>query len=237
MDETMGTLSNGSAEERNAVFERVWKRVMEGRTDASGSPIVWGEDRAAQMTEAHGSLQGEEETVQDTALLPMGSQRAQRDRTRSDFPQGDRARSDFPQGQVGFLGDNCLDCVPMLQEMIRRELADRREYQTLARRVGGHQAKTFQALANEEKRHAKRLSAAYFLISGVRYWPEGEKAVPPTSYLGTLRRRFGEEQAGMAAYLAGAEATSDPCLRQLFLDHAQEEWDHACKIRSLVEQA
>ena len=163
MDETMGTLSKGSAEERNAVFERVWKRVMEGRTDTEGSPIVWGENRAAQETEAHGSLQGEEETAQETALLPMGSQRA----------QGDRAHSDFPQGQVGFLGDSCLDCVPMIQEMIRHELADWREYQTLARRVGGHQAKAFQALANEEKRHAKRLSAAYFLISGVRYCAGG----------------------------------------------------------------
>lgn len=227
MDETMGTLSKGSAEDRNAVFERVWKRVMEGRTDTEGSPIVWGEDRATRETEAHGSLQGEEETAQEKALLPMGSQRA----------QGDRVQSDFPQGQVGFLGDNCLDCVPMLQEMIRHELADWREYQTLARRVGGHQAKVFQALANEEKRHAKRLSAAYFLISGVRYWPEGEKVTPPTSYLGALRRRFGVEQAGMAAYLAGAEATSDPCLRQLFLDQAKEEWDHACRIRTMVENA
>ena len=82
-----------------------------------------------------------------------------------------------------------------------------------------------------------QFSAACFLISGIRFWPEGGKVTPPASYLGTLRQRFGEEQAGMAAYLAGAEATSDPCLRQLFLDLAQEEWEHACKIRALVENA
>ena len=56
------------------------------------------------------------------------------------------------------------------------------------------------------------------------------------SYLGALRRRFGQEQAAMAAYLAGAEATEDPCLRQLFWDHAQENWDQACRVRALVEQ-
>ncbi len=222
MDESTGTLPKELAEERNAVFERVWKRVMEGRTDTEGSPIVWGEAHTAGEGEACDTLQEEA-----AALLPLGSQQT----------QGERSHSDFPQGQVGFLGENCLDCVPLLQEMIRRELADWREYQTLARRVGGHQAKAFQALANEEKRHAKRLSAAYFLISGVRYWPEGEKVTPPTSYLGALRRRFGAEQAGMAAYLAGAEAASDPCLRQLFLDHAREEWDHACRIRTMVENA
>ena len=227
MDETMETLTQGTPEERDEVFQRVWKRVMEGRPDTGGSPIVLNEDRMAEETEAHGSLQGEEETVRETALQPLAGRRAQEE----------RRRSDFPGGQAGVLGENCLDCVPMLQEMIRHELADWREYQALARRAGGPAAKSLQALANDEKRHAKRLSAAYFLISGVRYWPEGERAAPPVSYLGALRRRFGEEQAGMASYLAGAEATSDPCLRQLFLEHARDEWDHACRIRSLVEQA
>ena len=58
-----------------------------------------------------------------------------------------------------------------------------------------------------------------------------------TSYLGTLRRRFAQEQATMAAYLTGTETTTDPCLQQLFWEHAREAWDQACKIRTLVEQA
>ena len=121
--------------------------------------------------------------------------------------------------------------------MIRRELADCREYQTLSRRAGGGPARVLAGLAGEKKRRAKRLSAAYFLISGVRYWPEGEKCPPVTSYLGTLRRRFAQEQATMAAYLTGTETTTDPCLQQLFWEHAREAWDQACKIRTLVEQA
>lgn len=219
-------LGKTPAEDRDAVFERVWKRVMEGREDTP--PIVWGDAARPpeENTEAHGSLQEEtrRELDQELAVLPSAGGQ-------------DRSHSDFPPSHGGFLGENCRDCAPLLQEMIRRELADVREYQALARRVGGNQARAFQALASEEKRHAKRLSAAYFLISGVRYWPDGEKITPPTSYLGALRRRFGMEQEGMAAYLAGAEATADPCLRQLFLDHAKEEWDHACRIRSMVENA
>ena len=194
--------------DREAVIQRVWKRVMEGR------------EASPPETEElpHGSLQGEEGEV---GVLPAPMPRRQ---------------SDFPAGAV-FLGEGSLDMAPLLQEMIRRELMDMREYQTLARRTGGSQARVFQALAQEERTHARRLSAACFLISGVRYWPEGGKASPPATYLGALRHRFGEEQAGMASYLAGAEATTDPCLRQLFLELAREEWDHACRIRVLVENA
>ena len=57
------------------------------------------------------------------------------------------------------------------------------------------------------------------------------------SYLGTLRRRFAQEQTTMAAYLTGIETTDDPCLRQLFYELAQGAWDHACKVRELVEMA
>lgn len=197
--------------DREAVIQRVWKRVMEGREETS--PVALTQEE----TEPHGSLQTEEEMGVLPAPMP-------------------RAKGDFPAGAV-FLGEGSLEMVPFLQEMIRHELGDMRAYQALARRTGGPQARVFQAMAQEEKTHAKRLSAACFLISGVRYWPEVGKGVPPTSYLGTLRQRFGEEQAGMAAYLAGAEATEDPCLRQLFLEIAREEWDHACKIRTMVENA
>ena len=208
MDETMSV----RREDRDAVFQRVWKRVMEGREDPS--PITLTEE----VPSPQGSLQGEEGGVE---VLP------------APMP---RKKSDFPAGAV-FLGEGSLDLAPLLQEFIRHELEDLRAYQALAKRAGGPQARVFQQLANQEKDHAKRLSAAYFLIAGVRYWPEGGKADLPGSYLGALRHRFGEEQKGMMAYLAGAEATEDPCLRQLFLELAREEWDHACKIRSLVEQA
>lgn len=220
MDEIMETTT---PEDRNAVFERVWRRVMEGRED----PLAQGSLQGEGAPPIQGPEEPNREEEPGMALLPVESQQANRD----------RSRGDFPPGHGGVLGAGCLEHAPLLQEMIRRELRDWREYQALARRVGGPQARVFQTLANEEKGHAKRLSAAYFLISGVRYWPEGEKPPAPGSYLGALRRRFGMEQEGVAAYLAGAEATTDPCLRQLFLDHAREEWDHACRIRALVEQA
>ena len=94
-----------------------------------------------------------------------------------------------------------------------------------------------QAIAREERQHAKALAAAHFLITGAWYWPDVGSAPGQRSYLGFLRLRFQAEQEGMAAYLAAAEGTADPCLARTFLTHAQEEWDHACRIRALVEQA
>lgn len=217
MDETRAVLDPAQAQADQAVFQRVWKRVMEGRTDGAESPILW-EDPAGQPPAPCGEAR---------ALQPLAGQAG---------PQAGPP-SDFPAGPAVVLGENCLDCVPLLQQMIRRELADWRAYQALARRAGGPQGRVLQTLANEEKARAKRLSAACFLISGVRYWPEGERPAPPRTYLGALRQRFGAEQAAMAGYLAGAEETEDPCLRQLFLQHAREAWDHACRIRQLVEQA
>ena len=157
MDETM----TARQEERNAVFERVWKRVMEGREDQS--PVSVRGMAPEEETAPHGSLQGEEGEM---GILP------------APMPQ---SQSDFPTGAV-FLGEGSLDCAPLLQEFIRHELADMREYQMLAKRTGGPQAKIFQALANNERRHAKRLSAAYVLISGGPVLA-GERQGPPDQHV------------------------------------------------------
>ena len=249
-------------EDKKEIFARVWKRVMGDHTDAC--PITWeetGGDQAQTTTEQQQTLvteeaaQTEEKTVLPAPHVPRGGQRLH-----SDFPRDDAQ---------GVLGPQCLDCAPLLQELIRRELADCREYQTLSRRAGGGPARVLAGLAGEKKRRAKRLSAAKFLDArggvkprgrqrapgarppahpsapraatpphaGPAPGPEGEKCPPVTSYLGTLRRRFAQEQATMAAYLTGTETTTDPCLQQLFWEHAREAWDQACKIRTLVEQA
>ena len=226
MEEPMETRATGLPQEQKEQFDRVWKRVLEGGETLS-CPIAWEQVVPPAQPEAAPAEQPAQVTPPADTLMPACQS----------HPGNDRPQMDFPQGGAGLLGADCLEFAPLLQELIRRELADWREYQLLARRTGGAPARVLTALAGEKKRHAKRLSAAYFLIAGIRYWPEGEKCTPPASYLGSLRRRFIQEQETMASYLTGAEGTTDPCLRQLFLDHAQDQWDHACKIRQLVEQA
>ena len=233
MQERPNTPRTGEEEDKNAVFARVWRRVMGEQPMAC--PIVWegmpqpDDAPAAQPPAAPEEAAHAETEPQETAPAPCALPAP---------PPGCRPAGDFPREEtLGVLGPGSLDSAPVLQTLLRRELADMREYQQLSRRAGGPPARTLAALAGEKKRRAKRLAAAYFLISGVRYWPEGEKCPPMSSYLGTLRRRFAQEQATMAAYLTGIETTEDPCLRQLFCELAEGAWEHACKVRELVELA
>jgi hypothetical protein len=205
----------GMSPDQQAVFDRVWQRVMAGRS----GPIAWSGE------ETHTLPQPEGETPQPTAETPESASLP--------VPSPDQPRGDFPSNW-GVLGPGSAEAIPLLQQFIRGELEDYRAYQALARRAGGNAARTLNAMAADELRHAKELSAAYFLISGVRYWPDPGKAPAPTSYLGALRDHFAEEQEGMMAYLAAAEATQDPCLQQLFFALAQDEWHHACQIRDLI---
>ncbi|WP_297214071.1 rubrerythrin [uncultured Flavonifractor sp.] len=123
-----------------------------------------------------------------------------------------------------------------LQGYIDDELSDWRCYQALARRTPGGGGRALAAVAADERRHAKKLSTAYFLISGVRYWPEQKAPQASAPLHAALRDRFWAEQQGAAAYLAAAAETADPCLKELFTELAGEEEAHAWTVRSVLEQ-
>lgn len=155
----------------------------------------------------------------------------------SPAPRVDTLGEDDPgPGEVACLGAAAGDHGALLQSFIRHELEDWRTYQALARRGGGMASRTLSAMAADERRHARRLSAAYFLIAGIRFLPETPPARREGSFFGALRNRFWEEQHGAAAYLSAAEETDDLCLAALYRDLAGEELAHADLIRSLVEQ-
>ena len=218
-------------EDKKEIFARVWKRVMGDHTDAC--PITWeetGGDQAQTTTEQQQTLvteeaaQTEEKTVLPAPHVPRGGQRLH-----SDFPRDDAQ---------GVLGPQCLDCAPLLQELIRRELADCREYQTLSRRAGGGPARVLAGLAGEKKRRAKRRSAAYFLISGVRFWPVDRLAAPDIpSYLGSIRRAYLAEQQREQAYLLAGDDTTDTALVELYRDLAELSRGHGEQLRTILEQS
>mgnify|MGYP000886546119 CR=1 FL=1 len=77
------------------------------------------ETHASLFDTAEEAAQTEEKTVLPAPHVPRGGQRLH-----SDFPRDDAQ---------GVLGPQCLDCAPLLQELIRRELADCREYQLFSK--------------------------------------------------------------------------------------------------------
>lgn len=124
----------------------------------------------------------------------------------------------------------------VLQTFIADELSDWRTYQTLARRIPGGNGRALMGVAADERRHAGRLSAAYFLLSGVKFWPPAEPELPREGWMALLRRRYWAERKGAEAYRTAAGRTGDSALRELYLELAGDEEAHAGVIRGILER-
>ncbi len=107
---------------------------------------------------------------------------------------------------------------------------------SMARRAGGTCARALSALARDHRSAFRRLSAAYFLITGRRYCPRRERVSLPASLPLALRQQFLWEQRWEQANKQGAQSTADPCLKELYQELAQEGAFHAGTIRSILEQ-
>ena len=134
------------------------------------------------------------------------------------------------------MGTAALESLEVLQGFIREELADRRTYLFLARRAPTAEARQmFRAIASDEGRHARRLLAAVYLITGERYCPA--ICYPPLrcdGYCAALRERYHEEVCGGFNYRRASRETLDPCLQQLLLAFSQDEYHHANAMLCLL---
>lgn len=124
----------------------------------------------------------------------------------------------------------------VLQAFIADELSDWRTYQALARRIPGGNGRALMGVAADERRHAGRLSAAYFLLSGVKFWPPAEPELTKEGWMAILRRRYWAERKGAEAYRTAAGRTGDSALRELYLELAGDEEAHAGVIRGILER-
>ena len=134
------------------------------------------------------------------------------------------------------MGTAALESLEVLLSFIREELADRRTYLFLARRAPTAEARqVFRAIASDEGRHARRLLAAVYLITGERYCPA--ICYPPLrcdGYCAALRERYHEEVCGGFNYHRASQETLDPCLQQLLLAFSQDEYRHANAMLCLL---
>ena len=192
------------------LFKRVWRRVMpEDRQDC---PI---------------ELNNEE---QRSLALPNN----QADSV--SLSQANMPYENYPaEHSMQCLGEDSAIYGEQMQAFICDEVTDWKLYLALARLADPSGAAVLADIAADKHRHAKRLSAAYFLVSGVRFRPQRMSAPYIDSYPGMLRRRFFSEQQAEAAYLTAADQTRDPCLRELYLELANDNARHSLMIRSILE--
>lgn len=129
-----------------------------------------------------------------------------------------------------------FDDAEKLQGFIRDELRDAADYIWLARKTGALPLRrVFMSLAEEERKHAKKLQAAAFMNFGLTAIPSDQKKKDEERMLGALRRRYTMEQSSAEAYLTGAEKTSKETLKKLYLELSEEEHKHAEMLCLLLE--
>lgn len=122
-----------------------------------------------------------------------------------------------------------------LQELVAECLTGAETYRALARRArraGGELA----ALRDQKTAQAKRLSAAYFIRSGVRYWPQPDlEPEVGRSFFAALRERYLAE-GRLRQRLEGLAQTADEELGELYTLLAQETAGMARRVRTVVER-
>lgn len=197
------------SEEHQEVFRRVWNRVMAGHPK-TGCPV-----------EVTGDLDCdtlEQLTQNRTAPTPA-------DTRGSDLPI-----TGMDMGRSG-------ETTTRLRQQVLEALEGWQLYRHLARRSRPAAARTLTALAADQHKQARRLATAYFLLTGLRYWPSEMLPTPPIpSFWGTLRQRHQEEQQAELSYRMAADEVTDPTLLELYQQLAEGCRTHCRQLRSLLEQ-
>lgn len=126
--------------------------------------------------------------------------------------------------------------IDVLRGFLREELGSAQVYGFLAARMARRDtARLFRGMAEDEKRHARDLASAIYLITGTRYCPRVCVEQPETNDLcALLRKLYHEEACGGYNYARAAEETIDTCLVKLFSAMSADEYRHAEELMRLL---
>lgn len=198
-----------SRSQSQEVFERVWARVM-----GSATP------QAAAQTPPEPVSQPAPEAQPVMAPQTMAAP-----------PQRPHPAPPRPQPAPPAQPKTCC---------LRQQVLDSLEQWQLARllsRRAGKQSRQMSNVAAQLHQQAKQLSAAYFLQSGVRYWPVAQLTAPRmTTYVGGLRQLYQLGQALTQEFQTCRAKAGTPDLAQLYGQLAQEGVKRAALLRHLLEQ-
>ena len=126
----------------------------------------------------------------------------------------------------------------LVQEMAAREQVFARRYQALSRRLRGEASRSARILAGQAQQNARRLSAVYFLLTGIRSLAPlpPSRLSPGEDPAALIRRSFAEAQAVEASYRAASDSCPSPFLAALFHTLSQSHAIHQQQLITLLTQ-
>lgn len=219
MDEIMNSTTPSQE-----VFQRVWQRVMGSAAVAQEASAPQSEPVAQPAPPSTPAPVPEAQPAPPSA--PTSAPEAQPVMApQRPAPQPHHPRPTPPQPQPCCLRQQVLSSLEQWQ-MAR----------LLARRAGG-QARQMTAIAAQLHQQAKQLSTAYFLQSGVRYWPVAQLTQPRmTTYVGGLRQLYQRCQGLTQEFHTCHIKAATQDLAQLYGQLEQAGTKRCAQMRSLLEQ-
>lgn len=133
------------------------------------------------------------------------------------------------------LGEDSKQYAQALEALLEGNLQLLRGVRRLARRLYGPAVPVLSGLAGRLSRGQKRLSTAYFLITGSRYTPHPEEVPLPGPMEQAVRALFQRLHRQAAQARAAAQGVEDRCLRRLLQDLAGEAEDSASRLQRFLE--
>ena len=137
------------------------------------------------------------------------------------------------------MGTAAVQSLDVLRGFVREELAVRQTYLDFSRCAPSREARcVLRAMAGDEERHARQLTAAIYLATGDVYRPHVcvERA-HYDGYCAALRQFYHEEACGGLNYFRAGEETLDYCLEQMFSAMSQDEYRHARLLLDLLSKS
>ena len=120
-----------------------------------------------------------------------------------------------------------------VMDLLQGELTDACTYRTLAMRVKKHARQCLMQLAQEERRHYRKLEAVYYLMTGQRPCPDRPRTPCMACTNEELRKRYQEEVKGAEQYHALAEQAGS--FASVFHCLGNEEERHSRMILELLQ--
>lgn len=136
------------------------------------------------------------------------------------------------------MGSAAAEMLEVLTGFIEEELTDRRYLQAMVRQAPSWARQRLRDLAASEGAQAKRLMAAYYLITGECYRPNIScERIYVGRWCPALRERYHAAACNALNYARAADGTTDPCLVKLLNELSEDAYRHANELMSLLERS
>ena len=165
----------------------------------------------------------------------------------ADNPYPGRGEEEAKQGELSLpgaqenpccMGTAATESLAVLKGFVREELAARQTYLEFACCAPTQEMRRIlRALAADEQRHARQLTAAVYLTTGEVYRPHRcPERGRCTGGCDALRQLYHEEVCSGFNYFRAGEETLDYCLSQMFAALSQDEYRHARLLLNLLSR-